>query len=88
MMHKARTSMDEVLYCFSRSSVKFQGHTRQKINDFRPQCALPDGNSSLNFTDGYRDEVMHKAWRSIEEVPFCFPMSSVKFQGRPVLKDN
>ena len=24
---------------------------------------------------------MHKAWLSIEEFPFCFSMSSVKFQG-------
>ena len=27
MMHKARSSIGEVPYCFSRSSVKFQGHT-------------------------------------------------------------
>ena len=30
--------------------------------------------------------MMHKAWSSIEEVPYCFAMSSVKFQGRTALK--
>ena len=25
-------------------------------------------------------EMMHKPWRSIEEVPYCFPMLSIKFQ--------
>ena len=25
--------------------------------------------------------MMHKAWRSIEEVPYCFFRSSIKFQG-------
>ena len=29
--------------------------------------------------DGF--EMMHKAWRSIEEMAFCFPRSSTKFQG-------
>ena len=25
--------------------------------------------------------MLHKAWSSIEEVPYCFPKSSIKFQG-------
>ena len=29
---------------------------------------------------------MHKAWSSIEEVPYCFSMSYVKFQGHTALK--
>ena len=33
----------------------------------------------FEFTDGL--EIMHKAWRSMEEVPYCFLRSSVKFQG-------
>ena len=36
MMHKAWSSVEEVLYCFSRSSVKFQGHTALKIGEFDP----------------------------------------------------
>ena len=34
MTHKAWSSIEEVSYCFSRSSVKLQGHTQQKIADF------------------------------------------------------
>ena len=48
MMHKAWSSIEEVPYCFSRSSVKFQGHTALKIIAFDPDWAFPDYNSSLN----------------------------------------
>ena len=34
--------------CFSRSSVKFQGHTGQKIAVYEPNWEFPDCNSSLN----------------------------------------
>ena len=33
MMLKAWSSIEEVPYCFSRSSVKFQGHTAKKITE-------------------------------------------------------
>ena len=33
----------------------------------------------FEFTDGY--EMMHKAWSNIEQVPYLFPSSSIKFQG-------
>ena len=48
MMHKAWSSIVEVPYCFSRSYVKFQGHTALKIVKFDPNWAFPDSNSSLN----------------------------------------
>ena len=48
MMHRARSSIVEVPYCFSRSSVKFQGHTALKVVEFDPKWAFPDCNSSLN----------------------------------------
>ena len=48
MMHKAWCCLGEVPYCFSRSSVKFQGHTAKKIVDFDPDWAFPQCNSSLN----------------------------------------
>ena len=48
MMHRAWSSIVEVPYCFSRSNVKFQGHTALKIFEFDPNCAFPDCNSSLN----------------------------------------
>ena len=38
----------------------------------------------FEFTNGYK--MLHKAWSSIEEVPYCFWRSSVKFQGRAALK--
>ena len=36
MMHKAWCSTVEVPYCFSRSSIKFEGHMDQKIDDLNP----------------------------------------------------
>ena len=48
MMYSAWSSIVEVPYCFSRSYVKFQGHTALKIVKFEPNWAFPDSNSSLN----------------------------------------
>ena len=48
MMHRAWSSIVEVPYCFSRSYIKFQGHTAQKIVEFYPKWAFPDCNSSFN----------------------------------------
>ena len=42
MLHKAWNSKEEMPYCFSRSSIKFQGHTGQNITDFDPNWAFPD----------------------------------------------
>ena len=47
-MHRAWSSIVEVPYCFSRSYVKFQGHTALKIVEFHPNWAFPDCNSSFN----------------------------------------
>ena len=48
MMQKACSSIEEVPYCFARSSIKFQGRTALKIVEFDPDWAFPDCNSSLN----------------------------------------
>ena len=48
MAHKAWSNIEEVPYCVSRSSIKFQGHTALKIVDFDPNWAFLDCNSSLN----------------------------------------
>ena len=48
MRHKAWSSIEEVPYCFWRSSIKFQGHTAKKIVDIDLDWAFPDCNSSLN----------------------------------------
>ena len=47
MMHKAWSSIEEVPYCFSRSSVKFQGHTGWKIDDLNPIWIRLLGRSQL-----------------------------------------
>ena len=54
MMYKAWRSIEKATSCFTRSSVKFQGHTGQKLSIL----------TKLVFTDGY--EMMRKAWCSIE----------------------
>ena len=48
MMHKAWSSIEEVPYCFSRSSIKLQGDIALKIVEFDSNWAFPDCNSSLN----------------------------------------
>ena len=83
-MHRAWSSIEEVLYHFSRSTIKFQGHTALKIAEFDLNWAFPDCNSSFN-TPMVR-EMMHKAWSSIEEVPYCFSRSYIRFQGHTALK--
>ena len=79
MMHRAWCCLGEVPYCFSRSSVKFQGHTAKKNLRFWPKLGVSGLLLQFEFTNGY--EMMHKAWSSIEEVPYRFSTSSVKFQG-------
>ena len=48
MMHRPWSSIVEVPYCFSRSNVKFQGHTALKIVKFYRNWAFLDSNSILN----------------------------------------
>ena len=50
MMHKAWSSIEKVPFCFSRSSVKFQGHTVLRIVEFDPSWAFPDCNYSLHLS--------------------------------------
>ena len=44
MMPKSWGRIEEMPHCFSTTSVKFQGHTGQKIADFDPNWAFPDCN--------------------------------------------
>ena len=48
LMHKAWCRIEVVPYCFPRSSITFQDHTRQKIADFDPNRAFPDCYSCFN----------------------------------------
>ena len=70
MMHKAWSSIEEVPYCFSRSYVKFQGHTALKIVEFDPNCAFPDCNSSLNLPMAMK--CCTKLETAKERCPFVF----------------
>ena len=74
MMHKAWSSVEEVPYCFSRSSVKFQGHTALKMVEFDPDWAFPDCNSSLNSP-------MATKWCTKLEV--ALKRCPIVFQGHP-----
>ena len=76
MMHKAWCCLGAVPYSFSRSSVKLQRHTTQKLFNFDPNLAFLDCNSSLNSPMAtkwcIKLEVTKKRW---------FSRSSIKFQG-------
>ena len=74
MMHKGWSSIEEVPYCFWRSSVKFQGHTALKIVEFDPNWAFPDCNSSLNSPIAMK--CCTKLETAKERCPFVF-------QGHP-----
>ena len=61
-------------YCFSRSSIKFQGHTALKIAEFDLDWAFPDCNSSLNSP-------MATKWCTKLEV--ALKRCPIVFQGHP-----
>ena len=97
---KLEVALKRCLIVFLRSSVKLQGHTAKKNQRFWPKLRVswlqfknrwfwPKlGVSGLylqfEITNGY--EMMHKAWSSIEEVPYCLSRSYVKFQDHMALK--
>ena len=82
MMHKAWSRIEEVPYSFSRSYVKFQGHTALKIVEFDPNWAFPDCNSSLKSP--MATKCCTKLETAKERMPYCFLRSSIKFQGHTV----
>ena len=47
MMYKSELSMEEVPYCFSMSSIKFQGYKGCKIDDLNPNWVRLLGWSQL-----------------------------------------
>ena len=70
MMHKAWCSIEDVPYCFPRSSIEFQGNTGQNIANFNLNWSFRTVTPVSNSMDGI--EMMHNAWHSIEEVPIVF----------------
>ena len=79
MLHKGWNIIQVVPYCSSRASVKLQGHAAKKNRQFGTKLGVSGLSLQFEFTDGF--EMMYKAWCSIEDVPFCYPGSSIKFQG-------
>ena len=84
MLHKAWSSIEEVPYCFARSSIKFQGRMALNIVGIWPGLVVSGLLLQFEFTNGYK--MLHKACSSIEEMPYCFWGSSVKFLGHTAKK--
>ena len=78
MIYKAWSSIEEVPYWLSMSSIKFQGHTGQKIVNFDPNWGFLDSNCSLNSPMGLK-------WCTklgvVEKRCPIFSRSSIKFEG-------
>ena len=97
MMQQAWSRTEEVPYCFSRSYVKFQGHTALKIVEFYPNWLFPDCNSSLKSPMAKKCcTKLEVAWKRCPivfqghtsnfkvarlEKSLNFSRSSIKFQG-------
>ena len=86
IMHKAEFCFGEMPYCLSRSSVKFQGHRANKNRRFGPKMGVSGLLLKFEFSDGF--EMMHTAWCSTEEVPYCFTRSSKNFNGQQLLNST
>ena len=74
LMHKAWSSIEEVPFYYSRSSIKFWGHTGQKIADFDPNWTNPDCTSSLNSP-------MDLKWCT--KLAIVLKMCPIVFRGHP-----
>ena len=70
MMHTARCCLEDVPYCFSRSSVKFEGYTWPKIAIFDPNWAVP--NCSLSLTSQIVAKWCTKLQVAFKRCPFVF----------------
>ena len=82
-MHKAWSSIEEVPYCFSRSSLKFQGHTGKK-SSISTQIG--------RFRTVTEVWIYRWHWNDAQSLKWCrrgallFSRSSVKFQGHTAKK--
>ena len=74
MTHKVWCRMEEVPYCFSRSFIKFQGHTCWLIDDFNPIWVRLLGQSHSNLPC---DGIAWKKWQI-----------AIKCDGKSMMTDN
>ena len=70
-----------------RSDVHAKGQG-QRSRSQRSWPHLGVSGLSLQFEFTYGDEIMHKAWCCLEEVPYWFSRSSVKFRGHTAKNPN
>ena len=83
-------------YKFVKSSIRHLGLAiwMFDVSDvFRLHCTkvitpLNRFRTITQFEVTYGDEMMHKAWCCLEEVPYCFSRSCVKFQGHTAKKKS
>ena len=68
MIPKAWHSIEELPYCFSRSSIKFQGHMGWKIDDLNPNLRLLGRSQLSNPSD------LSCLWATVWR-PVIFPVS-------------
>ena len=70
---------------WKRCPIVFQGYpsnfkvTRDKYHWFWAELSVSGLSLQFELTDGFK--MVYKAWSGIEEVPYCFSRSSIKFQG-------
>ena len=57
---------------------------KSRLQGSKPKLAISGSKFHFDFT--YGDEMMHKAWCCLGEVPYWFLRSSVKFQGHTAKK--
>ena len=69
-----------------RRDVHAKGQRHRGQSKFCPNMGISGPKLQFDFTDGY--EIMHIAWSSIEEVPYCFSRSYVKFHGHRGQKNH
>ena len=77
-IHRWLWGIEEVLLFFN-VIVQISRSQRTKKCWFQPKLRISGLQLQFEFTDGF--QMMHTAWRSIEEVPYCFWRSSIKFRG-------
>ena len=78
MMHKAWSIIEKVPY-FCKVIRQISRSHGSKNRRIWPRLAVSGLSLKFEFTNVY--EMLHKAWSSIEEVPYCFSRSPVKFLG-------
>ena len=74
MMHKAWSTIKSRPIVFQGDLSNFKVTRDKKNRQFLPEMSVSTLQLQFEFTDGY--EMMHKAWSSLEKVPYYF-------QGHP-----